>query len=282
MTLGQIKKLTHKDNVVNMDTRTVISGISYGGYPSSVVDFYNTISGDEHSSQGFNKGILKSLLDADNALYNFDEILAWLTQLKCIFDLQTTPIPLDDVNGWTRDEYEIYDNGRDYFKVIAVNVEISSREVQRWSQPLVEPAQEGICAFVIKNIHGIYHFLVQAKIECGNMDILELAPTVQCLTGNYKKTKQGALPFLDYVLSCAPDQIRYCTYQSEEGGRFYHEQNKNMIIEADDDFPVDLPENYLWLTLNQLLAFLKFNNFLNIQARSLIASFIICKNEPNN
>lgn len=37
--------------------------------------------------------------------------------------------------------------------------------------------------FYYKKINGVYHFLVQAKLECGNFDVMELAPTVQCLTG---------------------------------------------------------------------------------------------------
>jgi oxidase EvaA len=113
---------------------------------------------------------------------------------------------------------------------------------------------------------------VQAKLECGNHDVIEFAPTVQCLTGNYRQTKEGALPFLDYVLKARPDQIVFDTLQSEEGGRFYREQNRNMIIVAGDEIPVHLPEKYIWMTLNQLYTFLKFNNYLNIQARSLIAA----------
>jgi len=279
MTLGQIKKLIHTDNMVNMDTRTVISGISYGNFQSDVVDFYNSISFDTGKDNKFNKGLLKSLLDCENSLRSLDDILSWLTQLKCSYELMAESIPLNKVSGWSSNDYEIYDNNHEYFKVIAVEVNISSREVQQWSQPLVEPAEDGICALIVKEINGIYHFLIQAKVECGNMDILEMAPTVQCLTGNYRNTDKGALPYLDYVLSSTPDRIRYNTHQSEEGGRFYQEQNQNMIIEADDTFPVDVPENYRWLTLNQLLTFLKFNNYLNIQARSLISSLIFCTHE---
>jgi oxidase EvaA len=33
-----------------------------------------------------------------------------------------------------------------------------------------------------------------------------------------------------------------------------------------------VPENFCWLTLGQLKEFLRFNNYLNIQARSLIAA----------
>ena len=59
---------------------------------------------------------------------------------------------------------------------------------------MVEPCQEGLCAFVCKELDGVLHLAVQAKLECGNQDIIELAPTVQTLTGNYKNT-DFKLPF---------------------------------------------------------------------------------------
>lgn len=136
---------------------------------------------------------------------------------------------------------------------------------------MIEPAQEGLCAFVAREIGGLLHFAVQAKLECGNHDIIELAPTVQCLTGNYRSAK-AALPFLEYVLRAKSDQVIYDCVQSEEGGRFFRETNRNMIVIAGDDVPVDLPSNFIWLTLNQMKALLKFNNFLNVQARSLISA----------
>ena len=151
-------------------------------------------------------------------------------------------------------------------------VKIDNREVTQWTQPLMEPAQEGLIVFIVKKFNDVYHFLVQAKVECGNLDILEIAPTVQCLTGNYRDTQKGTLPFLEYVLNVKPHQIKFDTFQSEEGGRFFQEQNRNLIIEAEDDFDKEVPENYIWMTLGQLKLFLKFNNYLNIQARSLISA----------
>jgi len=41
---------------------------------------------------------------------------------------------------------------------------------------------------------------------------------------------------------------------------------------ASDAISDELPENYIWMTLNQLHVFIKFNNYLNIQARNLIAA----------
>ena len=121
---------------------------------------------------------------------------------------------------------------------------IENREVQKWMQPMVEPLQEGLIVFIVKKINGIYHFLTQAKLECGNFDIIEMAPTVQCLTGSYENSTD--LPFLEEVLNARPDQIRFSTLQSEEGGRFFKEQNRNMIIEVYDSFSVEVPENYIW------------------------------------
>ena len=154
---------------------------------------------------------------------------------------------------------------------MGVKVTISSREVASWSQPLVQPQQQGLCAFIIKNIGGVPHFLVQAKLECGNYDVMELAPTVQCLTGKYSLSS-NKVPFLSTVLNAPQEQIIFDTLQSEEGGRFYHEQNRNLMVEADENFPLELPPRYTWMTLRQIYKFLRFNNYLNIQARSLISA----------
>ena len=130
---------------------------------------------------------------------------------------------------------------------------------------------------MIKKINGIYHFLVQAKLEAGNFDVIELAPTVQCLTGNYRKgLNEYTIPFIDEVLEADSRQIWYSAKQSEEGGRFYKEENLNIIIEAEEEFPIEVPERYCWMTLNQLMAFVTFNNYLNIAARNLLAAIRFC------
>ena len=59
--------------------------------------------------------------------------------------------------------------------------------------------------------------------------------------------------------------------QSEEGGRFYREQNRNVII-VDNEIDLKLPENFIWMTLNQINKFVKHNNYVNIQSRSLVST----------
>ncbi len=274
LTLGQIKDLMAFDNLVNMDTRTVIAGIEFGNPEDE--SYLNQVN---HQSIG-NK-FLKSSTDSKNSFHKIDQIISFLTTQKSNSILEIEKTPLNKLRKWKLGNYDLVHEENKYFKVIGVEVKIENREVTSWHQPMIQPMQEGLCAFILKEINGTIHLAVQAKVECGNHDIVEFAPTVQCLTGNYRETKAGSLPFLEYVLNASKNQIIYDTMQSEEGGRFYKEQNRNLLIYVGEKFSNKLPDNYVWMTLSQILWFLKFNNFFNVQARSLIAAINYCKNDFN-
>ena len=270
VTLGQLKELLKVDNVVNMDSRTVISGIQYGSLNSDVLALTSLYR--KGKSNFFNEDLLSSYLVDDAGVNSLQEIHSWLTELKSNYELDVKLIPLNQVSNWVIGPDRIYHEDRKYFEVLAVNVEIGNREVTKWSQPIIRPCCEGIVVFLTKRINGVLHFLVQAKLEVGNLDIVELAPTVQCITGDYREGKsEYVVPFLDYVLQVNAEQIKYEVLLSEEGGRFYKNQNRNMIIEVDDDFNLDIPQNYNWFTLNQLMKFMEYNNNVNIEARSLLS-----------
>lgn len=263
MTLGQIKELMQYDNMVNMDTRTVLSGLK-------ISDFITPLDGMRGMSQ-FGKDMILSATTNHSYITTRDH-LSWLANLKARYDLIVDFCSINDIPDWKKTETEIVRDDKKFFRIIGVNVTISNREVSSWCQPLVEPMQQGLCAFIIRKINGVYHFLVQAKLECGNFDVLELAPTVQCLTGHIPDDVQSQPEFYQYLKNAKKEQIVFDTLQSEEGGRFFKEQNRNMIIEVGDDFPLELPERFTWMTLRQIYKFLRFNNYLNIQARSLISA----------
>lgn len=264
MTLGQIKSFMAVDNMVNMDTRTVLSGIDF-------IDYISPMTASLTMSE-FGCGLIKSA-QMTSGVSTMRQLLSWLTGLKSRYDLIVSTKPIDKLQGWYRSETEIANDNGKFFRIIGVKVSISNREVTSWCQPLVQPMQQGLCAFIIKKKGGVWHFLVQAKMECGNYDVLELAPTVQSLTDNFRAySGEGRAFFTDYVLEAPKERVLYDVLQSEEGGRFYREQNRNMIVVADDNFPSELPERYRWMTLGQIFRFLKFNNYINIQARSLLSA----------
>lgn len=267
LTLRQLKVLLSMDNVVNMDTRTVISSINYGNVDNPACFSRQLPTLPVASSEQ-----LFALLRNDHPLLDIENILSWMTNLKSRYELFVERIPLTLVKNWIFDGETVHNNQNKYFTVIGTHVLIDNREVTSWDQPMIKPAQEGLIGFIVKKINGIYHFLVQAKVEIGCFDVLEIAPTVQCLTGNYREGQnEYSVPFIEYFLNPVNFKIIHKTLQSEEGGRFFKEQNLNMIIESPDDFPIEIPENYCWMTLSQLLLFMKFNNYLNIATRNLLA-----------
>lgn len=263
LTLGQIRALMQYDNLVNMDTRTVLSGLSFRGGMEML--------GNGGTSE-FGMALLKSE-DCLTGINSIDDILHRVSSLKARYELRAEKISLRSVTDWIVSDMEIAREDRRYFRVIGVNVAIENREVSTWCQPLVQPMQEGLCALFLKEINGILHLLLQEKVECGNLDVVEFAPTIQCLTGNYRNPIGYVPLYLQEFLSgrCV-QRIVFDTLQSEEGGRFYHEQNRNVALLVNEVVPVEQPENFVWMTLGQAKEFLKYNNYLNIQVRSLISA----------
>ncbi len=249
LTLDQIKSLMRYDNIINMDTRSVIAGVN------------------------INRKKIDTLgIENEKCLFNFNKLLSWIADQKSKFYLKTKRISLKKIEKWEIKNDRIHHVEDKYFEVIGANVKISNREVVNWSQPMIETKESGLIVFIIKLINDIPHFLVQAKVEIGNLDIIELAPTVQCLTGSYEGKNGTMLPFIEYVDGSMPSKIIYDAMQSEEGGRFYREQNRNMIVTVGQDFPNAIPDNFIWMTYNQIHTFMRFSNYVNIQARSLLSA----------
>jgi oxidase EvaA len=264
LTIGQLLELMAEDNVINMDTRTVLSCIPFASDPASA-------TGDEWERA------LAATLDVDStggtAMHDTLEILSWLTELKARYSLRTQLIPLRDTTGWHMTDDRIVHRDEKYFDVIGVRVRASNREVSQWTQPLIAPREQGLVAVLTKRFGGVPHVLLQARMEPGYLDSVEIGPTVQCCPGNYRDLPATRRPaFLDLLDSLPRGARRYDVVLSEEGGRFYHAGNRYQVIQLDDDVPIDVPENFMWMTLGQMGTLVRHSRYLNIQARSVMCS----------
>lgn len=242
LTLGRIGELLHRDNVVNMDSRTVLACLPFAdGEPA--------------------------------ALHSDTELLSWITAERSRHEVRARPMPLGSVSGWVRGTDTIeHEHGR-YFRVVAVSVEAGNREVGSWTQPLFEPRGLGVTAFLMRRIGGVPHVLAHARVEGGFLDTVELGPTVQYTPGNYAHLDRAERPpFLDLVRSAEPRRIRYEAVHSEEGGRFLRAESRYLVLEVDDtQVPLDPPPGYRWVTPGQLTALVRHGHYVNVQARTLLA-----------
>ncbi len=268
LTLSQLFELLKLDNIVNMDSRTVLSSIRFGGQ-DTILDL-SFASCDELN---FPEDVyLSSIANEKMTVNDFDSIISWLTQMKTYYELHVHHVPLNQLRDWFYDGNKIIRRDSRFFSVIGVSVTASNREVQNWDQPLIESANGGILCFICQKKNGVLHFLVQARVEPGNLDCLEMAPTLQCTPSNYDPSRPELLPpFYELVMGSPEDCIRYSALHSEEGGRFYHDQNRYRVIEIDEGEELEIPYNYIWMTLQQMKKFIQFNNYFNIEARGLIS-----------
>ncbi|EKU91331.1 NDP-hexose 2,3-dehydratase family protein [Bacteroides oleiciplenus] len=117
MTLGQIKELMQYDNLVNMDTRTVLSGLK-------ISDYVTPLDGFNGMSQ-FDKDMILSS-QTNHAFISPRDHLSWLTGLKAKYDLFVNFYLINEMLGWKNIETEIVCEDEKYFKIIGVNVTISN------------------------------------------------------------------------------------------------------------------------------------------------------------
>ncbi|HET7016201.1 MAG TPA: NDP-hexose 2,3-dehydratase family protein [Streptosporangiaceae bacterium] len=241
-TLGQLGALLRQDNVVNMDARTVLASAPI-----------------RHQQCG--------------SLSSDFDLLSWFTGERARHDLRARRVSLRQVAGWHRDENSIYRDDRRFFEVVAVAVEGADREVHSWTQPLLEPVGPGIVGFAYRTFDGVPHVLVNARVEGGFLDTVELGPTVQCVPANYAQLPaRQRPPFLDLMLAATQAQIRYCAVHSEEGGRFLNAESCYLIVETDESTtPARAPAGYHWVTPAQLTWLAGHSGYVNVQARSLLA-----------
>jgi len=260
LTFGQINELMQRDNVINMDSRTVLSCIP----PAK--------ARPRHRASDFQNSLAASRDRHSGALHTTAEVMSWFTTQRSLCELDISRMPLKEVPGWHRTEREIARTDGKYFSVVAVAVKAGNREVTSWTQPLFEPRGHGLVAFVLKNFGGVLHVLVNARMEGGFLDSVELGPTLQCIPWNYDDYDGAERPYLlDYLQKIDPARIRYEAVHSEEGGRFLNAESRYLIVEADDKLPYDIPDDYTWITLGQLTDLLRHGHYVNVQARTLVA-----------
>ena len=70
-----------------------------------------------------------------------------------------------------------------FFSILPFSFNINKKKF--WNQPLIIQKEVGILGILKKRYKSTDYYLLQAKIEPGNTDNIQLSPTVQATKSNY-------------------------------------------------------------------------------------------------
>jgi oxidase EvaA len=172
--------------------------------------------------------------------------------------------------GWRVERDGIRPLGGSGFEVIHVAVEARDREVPAWDQPLLRNHEPGLVAMLCQLREGVQQLLLQAITEPGTRQPVEVTATLHPAprVGTARKVDTA----LRRLLLGPRARVRYAGCHSEEGGRFFRDDNHYRIVELRADEPVPAPPGYRWSTLGEVEALLARENTLTNEVRSLLAA----------
>ncbi|AXK36635.1 NDP-hexose 2,3-dehydratase [Streptomyces armeniacus] len=196
----------------------------------------------------------------------------WFDERRREQPQQVRRIPFSELSGWGFDQATgnlQHRSGR-FFTVHGLRVRSDFGPVPEWEQPIINQPEFGILGIAVREIDGVLHLLMQAKSEPGNINGVQLSPTIQATKSNYSRVHGGsAVKYLESFHRPAPGSVLADSLQSEQGTWFYRKRNRNMVVEVGPE--VEAGEDFCWLTLGQVNALLGFDNLVNMDARTVLS-----------
>ena len=153
------------------------------------------------------------------------KLSSWFKTQRKINKINISFVDFPNVKNWTANNNEIFHNSKKFFKIIGVKVKTNFYK-KNWDQPIIVQNEIGILG-ILKNLKN-NKYLLQAKVEPGNINKLQFSPTVQATKSNYNQVHGGKkVPYLDYFLNI---KKRFNHNQSEQGFRYFNKLNSNILI----------------------------------------------------
>ena len=130
--------------------------------------------------------------------------------------------------------------------------------------------ENGILGILKKKINNEYKYLLQTKLEPGNINQLQISPTVQATESNYRRVHGGKkTQFLEFFLK---KKFIVKSKQSEQGLRYLNKFNTNYLLEIKTN--LNLPKNFRWFSKPELNYLIKQNNLLHMDTISVFSCAI--------
>ena len=219
--------------------------------------------------------IIKSLITLDNPFNSTEEIRQWIERRNQEVEVKVDRIPLSEMKMWhTKNDGSIHHNSGRFFSIVGIDVKTDYGNNHHWRQPIILQPEVGYLGILTKEIDGVLYCLMQAKIEPGNVNCVQISPTLQATKSNYSRVHSGKSPnYLEYFVNAKPENIILDQLQSEQGARFMRKRNRNIIIKVNEDLPV--LDDFKWMTLGQIKELMCYDNMVNMDTRTVLSGLKI-------
>ena len=198
----------------------------------------------------------------------------WILDQKKVNKIIIKRKNLDNLENWFISNKVIYHKTWKFFQIIGIRV-FSNLNKKTWDQPIMVQNESGILGIIRKKFDHEHKYLLQAKLEPGNINKLQLSPTVQATESNYKRVHGGKKTlFLNYFIN---KKFLVKSKQSEQGLRYLNKFNTNYMVETRKK--INLPKKFKWFSKKELCYLIKRKNLINMDTISVFSCSI--KKEVN-
>ncbi|GHB08673.1 NDP-hexose 2,3-dehydratase family protein [Streptomyces thermoviolaceus] len=198
----------------------------------------------------------------------------WFAERCAAHSFRVEQVPLDELDGWRTDPEtgNLHHRTGRFFSVEGLRITATGPVARSWAQPVIRQTEHGVLGILLQRHEGVPHVLLQAKTEPGNINAVQLSPTVQATVSNYTRVHRGsAVRYLEHFLRPRPGTVRYDALQSEQGSWFLAKRNRNMIVELPPEQAVDVHDDYCWVPLPVLPDLLRVPHLVNMDTRTVLA-----------
>ena len=266
--LSAIRQFAVSSNVLNTDARSVLSCLDWtllagpagpfsghpqGSFGAALKDSFNSRAHDADSSN--------------------TDVLSWLARLRAHAGHHAQVVPIPQLKNWLVQRESIREIDHCHgFEVRQFRVVATGREVKSWDQPLITSTAAGRLALVFQKRGTVLQVLVKASYEIGFLEGVQLSASISIPPGSAARDDDPVERVLidliaDGTRATLVDQCR----QSEEGGRFYREENDYELVWLDPSVVLPVTNDYRWLTLHQVRELIRIPGVFSIEFRGVLA-----------
>ncbi len=196
----------------------------------------------------------------------------WLQRMRELHPLFVERVPLDALSRWAfeGDPLRLRHESGKFFSIDGIRTRTDYGPIPVWDQPIINQPEIGILGILTRIEGSIRRYLMQAKVEPGNIGGAQIAPTLQATWSNYNRVHGGAKPrYLEYFIGERPARILFDQPQPEQTSRFLQKLNRNIVLEIDEEPPIH--DEFRWFTLAEIKQMLRSDNIVNMDARSVLS-----------